>query len=302
MTTRIEVAQEPFTGLDFLKLCCTRLKTAPFLILQFTPLLAFWTGLTTGDIVFGVLMYCFIIFMITAGYHRYFAHGTYTTSRGFQFFLALGGSLATQKGALWWAAHHRNHHKFSDKKYENGDEDSHSSERGFLWSHFGWILSEKSDRTKDENIPDLMIYPELVWLNKHYLMPTVTFGAFLLLVFGPSTLVAYLIAVVLGMHGTFTINSLSHYWGWQTYYTNDESRNNPLLALITFGEGWHNNHHAFQKSPSQGLEWWQLDISYLGLLVLDLFGLVEGVTQKIPTLDKKRAKREKFLRMKEGAT
>jgi stearoyl-CoA desaturase (delta-9 desaturase) len=216
------------------------------------------------------------MFSVTAGYHRYFSHRSYKTSRPFQFLLALAGTLAVQKGVLWWAANHRNHHKYSDQA-----EDLHSPlQRGFWWAHVGWILSPDYEETDLARIPDMAKYPELRWLNDHYLIPPVVLAVALYLIGGATWLVwGFFISTTMLWHATFTINSLAHVWGSRRYETTDTSRNNPWLALLTMGEGWHNNHHRYMNSARQGFFWWEIDLSYYILVALSWCGIVWDLQQ-----------------------
>jgi stearoyl-CoA desaturase (delta-9 desaturase) len=211
------------------------------------------------------------MFFVTAGYHRYFAHRAFKTSRWFQFVIAFMAESSAQKGVLWWAAHHRDHHKFSDQP-----EDIHSPrQKGLWWAHVGWILSKKHVRTKEERIKDFAQYPELRWLNTYHYVPTVVYATALFLVGGWPLLVwGYFVSTVMLWHGTFTINSLSHVFGTTRYESSDDSKNNFLLALITCGEGWHNNHHYYQSTASQGFFWWEVDASYYCLKMMSWVGLV----------------------------
>lgn len=210
-------------------------------------------------------MYYLRMFGITAGYHRYFSHRAYKTNRAFQLVLALLGTLAAQKGVLWWAAHHRDHHKYSDT-----ERDLHSPvRRGFWWAHLGWILSDGYDETKLDRIRDFAKYPELRWLNTYWIVPPVVLAVGLFLIGGWGVLVwGFFVSTVLLWHGTFFINSLAHVFGSRRYETTDTSRNSMLLALLTLGEGWHNNHHCYQSSANQGFFWWELDGSYYALKAL----------------------------------
>ena len=215
--------------------------------------------------------YVLRMFAITGVYHRYFSHRTYKTSRAFQLFLAFLGTTATQKGPLWWAAAHRLHHKHSDT-----ERDLHSpARRGFWYSHIGWWLGREHERTHFEMIPDFAGYPELRWLDKHYLIGPWTLGIVGGLLFGvQGGLWAYFVSTCFLLHATFTINSLAHVWGSRRYATKDTSRNNFWLALLTMGEGWHNNHHHYMSSTNQGFFWWEIDITYYILKVLEKLGLV----------------------------
>jgi stearoyl-CoA desaturase (delta-9 desaturase) len=218
-----------------------------------------------------VALYVPRMFVVTGGYHRYFSHRSYKTSRWFQFLLAFGATMCAQKGVLWWAAHHRVHHKLSD---EPGD--LHSvKQSGFWWAHMGWILARDLEGTNVDRIRDFSKYPELRWLDRYWMVPplvaaalTYAAGGFFALVWG------FAVCQVLCWHGTFTINSLSHLWGRRRYATTDDSRNNLVLALITLGEGWHNNHHHYQVAARQGFTWWEIDITYYGLRALAAIGLI----------------------------
>lgn len=216
------------------------------------------------------------MFGITAGYHRYFAHRGYKTGRVFQFLLALLGTSAIQKGVLWWAAHHRHHHKHSDDPL-----DVHSPrQRGLFYAHTGWILSKRFDETRYDRIKDFARYPELVWLNEHWLLVNAIQGVGIWAIFGWTALVwIFLVSTVVLWHGTFTINSLCHVFGRQRYQTTDDSKNSFILALITMGEGWHNNHHYYQSTARNGFFWWELDLSYLVLKALSIFGVVWDLRQ-----------------------
>jgi stearoyl-CoA desaturase (delta-9 desaturase) len=225
-----------------------------------------WTG-------FGLAMgfYALRMFAITGGYHRYFSHRAYKTSRAFQFVLALIGVTATQKGPLWWASHHRRHHKYSDQP-----EDIHSPrQRGFWWSHMFWILVRRHETADYANVKDLSRYPELVfldrWENKIVLAMIVLTGV---LFGGWAVIWTYCVPTVLVWHCTFFINSLAHIWGRRRYETSDDSKNSFLLAILCFGEGWHNNHHYYQRSVNQGFYWWEIDLSYYVLRALSAVGIV----------------------------
>jgi stearoyl-CoA desaturase (delta-9 desaturase) len=229
------------------------------------------TGFSWWGVGLALALYWPRMFFVTGAYHRYFSHRSYKTSRWFQFVLALGATLTAQKGPLWWAAHHRIHHKLSDQPG-----DLHSViQSGFWWSHMGWILSNDLEDTDYARIKDFARYPELRWLNKYWMIPAVAAGVVTFLIGGFFALVwGFAVAQVLCWHGTFTINSLSHLWGARRYKTGDDSRNNPVLAIVTMGEGWHNNHHHYQVSARQGFYWWEIDCTYYVLRALSVIGLV----------------------------
>jgi len=218
--------------------------------------------------------YAVRMFAITAGYHRYFAHRTYKTGRAFQFLLALVAMSSAQRGPLWWATHHRHHHKFSDQP-----EDVHSPrQRGFWYSHAGWLLGSRHSATDFERVKDFAKYPELRWLNNNDLLIAVAWGFALYFVGGWTAVVwGHFVPLVVTWHVTFTINSLAHVWGNRRYATKDDSRNNLVLALLTFGEGWHNNHHHYQRSARQGFYWWEIDLTYYVLKLLELVRIVRDV-------------------------
>jgi stearoyl-CoA desaturase (delta-9 desaturase) len=225
-----------------------------------------WSGLALA-----LAFYVTRMFFVTGAYHRYFSHRTYKTSRWFQAVLAFGAQTALQRGVLWWAAHHRHHHKHSDQE---GDVHSPRLD-GFWFSHLGWSTSEDSERFDGASVKDLARFPELRWLNKHKHTPGVLLAIVLFLVGGAHALVwGFFVSTVLLWHGTFTINSLSHVIGSRRYATTDDSRNHWLLALITLGEGWHNNHHHYMTSTRQGFRWYEIDLTYYGLRALAAVGLV----------------------------
>lgn len=246
----------------------------PFFGIHLMCLFAFYTGARPVDLAVCFGLYVFRMWGITAGYHRYFSHRAYKAGRVFQFVLALSGTLAVQKGVLWWAAHHRHHHRESDQVA-----DIHSPiQKGFWWSHVGWILCDKYAETRMDSIKDFARFPELRWLNRYFLVPPILMAVALFFLGGFSMLVwGFFVSTTLLFHGTFTINSLSHIFGKRRYKTTDTSRNNWLLALLTLGEGWHNNHHYHQNTANQGWFWWEVDVSYYSLKVLSWVGLVSDL-------------------------
>jgi len=251
-----------------------------FLLVHLAPLGALWSGVRLFDILLCIGLYFGRMFFITAVYHRYFAHRSYKMGRVMQFLMAWGGASAMQKGPLWWAAHHRMHHKYSDT-----DRDVHSPLRGMWWSHVGWILCKRYMHTEWDQIRDFAKYPELRWLNKYHLVPPFVLAAICFLVGGWSALfVGFFLSTVLLYHGTFTVNSLAHIFGRRRFVTDDTSRNSLLIALITNGEGWHNNHHYYQSAARQGFFWWEIDISYYGLKALSWLRLVTDLRQVPPRL------------------
>lgn len=259
-----------------------------FILIHLTPFLMFFTGSTKIDWLICVFLYFARMFFITAGYHRYFAHRSFQTSRFFQFVIAFCAQTSLQKGALWWASNHRIHHRYSDKP-----KDPHSNKLyGFWYSHIGWIVGPDYKETDYKGIKDFSKYPELVWLNKYHLVPPFMLMICVFLVGGylnsgntsgiiengwSSLVVGFFTSTVILYHGTFTINSLTHMIGSKRYQSNDESRNSFILAIITMGEGWHNNHHYYQSSTRQGFFWWEIDMTYYILKMMSFVGLVKNL-------------------------
>jgi stearoyl-CoA desaturase (delta-9 desaturase) len=243
----------------------------PFVLVHLACLAAFWTGVTWQALVICVVLYWGRIFAIGAGYHRYFSHRAYSTSRAFQFVLAVLSQSTAQKSVLWWTAKHRHHHLHSDTH-----EDVHSPrQRGFLYSHVGWVFSRQHDTTDLVKVADFARYPELMWLHKYELLPAVVLGVICFLVGGWSGLVVgFFWSTVLVYHATFCINSLAHVRGRKRYVTGDDSRNNWVLAIFTMGEGWHNNHHAYQSSARQGFRRWEIDPTFYILKALSWLRIV----------------------------
>jgi stearoyl-CoA desaturase (Delta-9 desaturase) len=222
------------------------------------------------------------MFAVTGGYHRYFSHRSYKLNRFWQFAMAFLAQTSGQKGVLWWAAHHRDHHLHSDRKT-----DLHSPvHEGFWWSHLGWILSDEYDNFDPKRISDFNRYPELRFLNNYHLLPTVIYAAAIWYIGGKDAFFwGYIAATVLLYHGTFLINSLTHIWGTRRFATPDESRNNFILAIVTLGEGWHNNHHYYMSSVRQGIRWWEIDVTYYVLVVLSWVGITRDLRPFTPGTD-----------------
>lgn len=259
-------------------------RILPFIGMHATCLAVIWVGWSPVAVLVALLAYFVRMFAITGFYHRYFSHRSFKTSRVGQFIFGLLGASAVQRGPLWWAAHHRHHHAYSDHP-----EDLHSPvQHGFLRSHMGWFLTVRGFRPDMRRVRDLMQFRELRWLDRFDILVPVAFaiGMFLLGVLlanvapdlgtsGWQMLVwGFFISTVACYHGTYTINSLSHVFGRQRYRTGDASRNNWLLALITLGEGWHNNHHHYPNSTRQGFYWWEIDITYYILKVMSWLGII----------------------------
>lgn len=256
----------------------------PIATIHLLALAAIWTSWSPAALVVAAALFIVRMFAITAFYHRYFSHRTFRTHRVTQFLFAYLGTTSAQRGPLWWAAHHRQHHRHADDH-----PDPHSPWwKGVLWSHTGWFLTPRGRATDWRVIPDWARYPELVWLERYHLVGPLGLVAFLAALgavlqhmlpvagvtpwqlvvwgFGVSTALLY--------HATFTINSLAHTVGSRRFRTPDDSRNNFFLALITLGEGWHNNHHYYPGTARQGFYWWEIDPTYWTLRALSWIGVV----------------------------
>lgn len=247
----------------------------PFVMVHLAAILGVvMIGFSWEGVALCLALYYARMFFVCTAYHRYFSHRTFKTGRTFQFLMALAATTSAQKGVLWWAGHHRNHHRYSDT-----DKDVHSPlQRGFWWAHMGWILCPKYNATPEGVIKDFAKFPELRWLDKYYLVPPFALAILMFLVFGPVGLFwGFFASTVLLWHGTFTVNSLMHVFGRRRYETTDTSRNNLSLAFVTLGENWHNNHHYYQASANQGFFWWEIDIAYYGIRLLEKVGLVWDV-------------------------
>ncbi|WP_437587474.1 acyl-CoA desaturase [Sorangium sp. So ce1000] len=233
---------------------------------------AIWTGVTVTDIIVCAASYFVRMFGVMVGFHRYFSHRSFKATRGTQFALALLGTLGVQKGVLWWAAHHRFHHRYSDTEV-----DVHSPmQRSFLYSHCGWQLDKKNRGTDYTRVADLMKYPEIVWLNDWDLIPQALYAGVIFVFFGWSGVFwGFFISTILLWHAIHGIGSFGHrFGGYRRFITTDNSRNKWFLAILLLGEGWHNNHHFYPSSARQGFVWWEIDIGYYILKVLSWFGLV----------------------------
>jgi stearoyl-CoA desaturase (delta-9 desaturase) len=265
------------------------LRVLPFVAIHLGCLGVFWVGWSPVAVVVAVLLYLIRMLAITGFYHRYFSHKSFKTSRGAQFIFALIGASAAQRGPLWWASHHRHHHIHSDR-----EADVHSpKQHGFLWSHMGWFTSRANFSIKHDRIPDLRKYKELQWLDRYDAMVPLAlaiglyaFGSLLaytapgldtnggqLLVWG------FFISTVALYHATYTVNSLAHRFGRRRYNTKDDSRNSLLIALLTCGEGWHNNHHHYPGSVRQGFFWWEIDLTFYFLKTLASLGIIWDLKQ-----------------------
>jgi stearoyl-CoA desaturase (delta-9 desaturase) len=259
-------------------------RVVPFLSVHLACLAVIWVGWSPVAVAVGIGMYLLRAFFVTGFYHRYFSHRTFKTSRPAQFVFALLGNSAVQRGPLWWAAHHRQHHRTSDQ-----EGDPHSPhEHSLYWAHMGWITSHANFRTRLELVPDLAKYPELRWLDRFDSLVPLLYGVFTFALgavivhyapslgtSGPQMLIwGFFISTVILFHVTCLVNSAAHLVGRQRYKTTDESRNSLIVALLTLGEGWHNNHHHYPAATRQGFYWWEIDITYGLLKVMSWLGLI----------------------------
>ncbi len=263
------------------------IRIVPFLSVHLACVAVFWVGVSWTALSVCLIMYFIRMFAITAFYHRFFSHRAFQTSRITQFIFAVLGNASGQRGPLWWAGHHRHHHRHSDTP-----QDPHSPVYGgFWWSHIGWIICRSNFATRKTLVKDLIRYPELIFLDRFdWIVPLFTavglfaFGHWLstvapqyqtsaiqMLVWG------FAVSTILLFHATCAINSISHILGKSRYDTNDHSRNNWVLALLTLGEGWHNNHHRFPTRAKQGVAWWEIDMTYYCLKMMECVGLIWGL-------------------------
>lgn len=271
-------------------------RILPFILLHLACFAVFWVGISWFAVIFMLTFYLVRMFAITAFFHRYLSHKTFQTSRPIQFIFLLIGTMSAQRGPLWWAAHHRYHHRFTDTA-----QDPHSSTHGFWYSHIGWFLNEQNVSTRKDAIKDWLKFQEIVWLDR-FSLPVVLITAFIIYLLGewlavshpgfgtsgPQLLVwGFVISTVLLIHATLCINSLAHLYGSRDFDTPDNSRNNLFLSILTLGEGWHNNHHYYAGSARQGFFWWQIDMTYYGLKLMSWCGLVWGIKPVPPKIYKK---------------
>jgi stearoyl-CoA desaturase (Delta-9 desaturase) len=215
---------------------------------------------------------------VTVGLHRYFSHRSFKTPRWCQFLLAAAGCSALQKGPLWWAIHHRLHHRHSD---DLGDPHSPVMD-GFLYGHMGWLFARDLMHPDEKIVHDLTKYPELVWLDRFWMLPGLLLAAACFALGGWGGLVyGYCLSVVLIFQITFAVNSFGHLFGPQRFDTGEGSRNNMLLGYLAMGDGWHNNHHRAPYSARHGFAWYELDMSFMFIRLMRLVGLAWDV--KVPS-------------------
>ena len=250
------------------------LRVLPFVFLHAGCLGVIWVGWSWTGIAVAAALYLIRMFAVTAFYHRYFSHRAFRANRAWQFAFAVLANTSVQRGPLWWAAHHRNHHRHSDH-----EGDAHSPhQHGFLWSHVLWFTTARNFRTEYEQVPDLARYPELRFLDRFDWVVPVILATTLFLIGGAHLLVwGFFISTVALFHGTCLINSAAHLMGRRRYETGDESRNSLILAIVTLGEGWHNNHHFYPGAVRQGHRWWEIDPTWYVLLLMERLGIVSDL-------------------------
>ncbi|MCA0244546.1 MAG: acyl-CoA desaturase [Proteobacteria bacterium] len=250
------------------------LRQLPFIAIHAGCLLVPWVGVSAQAVAVALALYALRMFAITGFYHRYFAHQAFRTGRALQFAFALLGASAAQRGPLWWASHHRHHHVHADEPA-----DSHSALRhGFAWSHLGWFMARENFAVRSELVRSWARYPELRFIDRWDALAPLALVAALWAAGGAQFVVwGFCVSTVALYHATFSINSLAHRYGSRRYATRDASRNNAWLALLTFGEGWHNNHHHYPAAARQGFYWWEIDLTWWGLRALAALGLVRDL-------------------------
>ena len=265
------------------------LRQVPFIAIHAGCLALPWVGASAVAVATAVALYALRMFAITGFYHRYFSHQAFRAGRAVQFVFAVLGASAAQRGPLWWASHHRHHHVHADEP-----EDSHSALRhGFAWSHVGWFMARENFTPRGERVRSLARFPELRFLDRWDALVPLSLAGLLWVAgelaerFAPGLRTSgaqmmtwgFCVSTVALYHATFSINSLAHRFGSRRYATRDASCNNAWLALLTFGEGWHNNHHHYPAAARQGFFWWEVDLTYYGLRLLAALGLIQGLRE-----------------------
>jgi stearoyl-CoA desaturase (Delta-9 desaturase) len=278
LVQRDSVSPTPRTGTSrgFLQRVLARVSLLLFVAMHLACLLVFVYPPTWPLVLLALASYVVRMWATTAGFHRYFAHRSFRTGRAFQFVLALLGTTAMQNGPIWWASWHRRHHKYVDTPA-----DPHSPRvYGFWYAHVAWVFDPKNDETDLSNVRDLTRFPELRLLDRFAWVPLVAYALLCYAIAGFAGVVwGFVVSTIAANHAVFCINSLAHMWGSRRYDTPDTSRNNPLLAALTLGEGWHNNHHFHMSSARQGFFWWEVDITYYTLKLLSWLRVVRDVRE-----------------------
>ena len=263
------------------------IRILPLILLHIGCLGVFVVGWSSVAVGTAIGLYLVRMFAITGFYHRYFSHRTFKTNRAFQFVFAILGASAIQRGPLWWAGHHRHHHRHADQP-----EDPHSpKQHGFWWSHIGWLTSRANFGTRYNYVRDWSAFPELRWLNRFDVVVPLLLGLVLYLTGelmawlapglktnGPQLLVwGFFLSSTALLHGTCMVNSVAHMVGRRRFDTPDTSRNSWITAIVTLGEGWHNNHHYYAVSARQGFKWWEIDPTYYLLRLMAWAGVIRDL-------------------------
>lgn len=240
-----------------------------------------WTSLAVAAFLYWVT----IGLGISLGYHRLHTHRSYKIPTALEYFFAVCGALTLEGGPIFWVATHRVHHQLSDKPG-----DPHSPRDGAWWAHIGWILigeaKHNNTRLMSKYAPDLAKHRFYVWLNNYHWVPSILMAIALFAIGGlPMLLWGSCVRVVVGLHATWLVNSATHLWGSRRFATRDDSRNNWWVALLTFGEGWHNNHHAHPTSARHGLAWYEFDPSWIQIRLLEKLGIAKSVRKASATTE-----------------
>jgi stearoyl-CoA desaturase (delta-9 desaturase) len=252
-----------------------------FWVVQASTLLVFTVPPTWGLVALWAGSHFLRAIGLTLAFHRYYAHQAFEMNRGARFFWTLVGTAAMQKGPLWWAGHHVYHHKYADR-----DGDPHSPKlSGFYHAHLGWFLNDSRHRTLDPSNPVIRTfarYPEIAFLERFNVVPPIVMAAAMYAFGGwPWLLWGFCLPTVTLSHATFAINTVNHLFGSRRFQTRDDSTNNALTALFAVGEGWHNNHHRYQRAARNGFYWWEIDVTYYVIWTMEKVGLAWNV-QPVP--------------------
>jgi stearoyl-CoA desaturase (delta-9 desaturase) len=244
-----------------------------FWAVQASAVLVFFVPFTWGLLALWAVSHFSRAVGLTLAFHRYFAHRAFQMNRATRFFWAFVGTAAMQKGPLWWAGHHVNHHRFADR-----EGDPHSPMvSGVYYAHIGWFLNDaRNDRLEPTNpvVRDFSTAPEIAFLDRYFFVPPLLLATTMFLMGGFTWLVwGFCVPTMTLAHATFAINTVNHMFGSRRFDTIDESRNNPLTALFAAGEGWHNNHHRYQRAARNGFYWWEIDLTWYAIRAMALLGL-----------------------------
>jgi stearoyl-CoA desaturase (delta-9 desaturase) len=252
--------------------------TTGFMVFLHVCAIAALFMLTWKGVILGVILYWVAGSLgVGMGYHRLLTHRGYKTPLWLEYFLSLCGTFALEGGPIAWVATHRIHHQNTDK-----EGDPHSPQDGGLWAHIGWIITGKAmHRNTDEllpYVPDLRKHKYYMWISKYHWVPSVSLAAIIVVTLGWKVMmVSMFLRAVLGLHSTWFVNSATHMWGSRRFLTTDTSTNSFWVAILTFGEGWHNNHHAVPQAARHGLTWWEIDVNWYGIAALRALGLAWDV-------------------------